>query len=91
MSYNYDIYAERITRRISHITEQDLKWLCNTCASVYKAIDDGCVDNFRCCAGNTMSEEYKEAQNNGCCGSWDEVFMNPMTKREFMVGFNYGH
>lgn len=94
MSYNYDIYANRIKRWIPHISDKDLPWLCNQCASVYKDIDDGCVDNFRVCSSfgaSDMSSEYKTARNSGCCGSRDVRVNNPLTGNAFMIGFNYGH
>lgn len=91
MSYNSAIYADRIQYYIPAINQQDLTWLCNKAGNIHQKINDGCVDNFRICRGESMSELYKTAYDNGCCGYWDEVVQNPLTGSVFMIGFNYRH
>ncbi len=91
MSYNTGIYADHIQYRIPAINQQDLTWLCNQAGSIYRSLKDNCIDNFRCCAGDSMSQLYKDAYDNGCCGFYDEVVQNPLTGHVFMIGFNYGH
>lgn len=91
MSYNEKIYADWVQYYIPEITQQDLTWLCNKAANIYRNLNDGCIDNFRCCVGESMSQAYKDAYHNGCCGFSDTVVQNPLTGNVFMIGFNYGH
>lgn len=50
-------------------------------------------DNIRfCLVGDEKSEnDYQIASSHGCCGFYDKKTINPKTKREFWIGFNYGH
>lgn len=91
MSYNYEMYAPYIKIAIPDIDENDLKWLCNKSANIYRSLKDNCVDNYRVSIGPDKSNEYLAQQNNGCCGSCDRLVKNPKTGNEFWVGFNYGH
>lgn len=52
-----------------------------------------CVDNFRWCLANKFLEQspsYKEAIEQGCCGS-REVMVNTASGNRYWIGFNYGH
>ena len=91
MSYNYNLYADRIKGKVPNIRKDDLKWLCNKSASIYKSLKDNCVDNYRVCAGENMSVDYKLQRNSGCCGFCDRKVINPKTGNTFWIGFNYGH
>lgn len=91
MSYNYNIYANKIKYFVPYISKDDLYWLCNQAGKLYKKLDDGCTDNFRCCAGTIKSVLYKKAEDQGCCGFCDRLIRNPKTGNIFWIGFNYGH
>jgi hypothetical protein len=91
MSYNEKIYAGAVQHFIPEIQQDDLAWLCNQAGNIYRNLNDGCIDNFRCCAGDSMSEQYRYSYDNGCCGFSDNIVQNPLTGRVFMIGFNYGH
>ena len=91
MGHNYKIYAGHIKSQIPSISEDDLRWLCNRAAKLYRKIDDGCVDNFRCCDTWMHTESYKKALSRGCCGFIDILVKNPRTGNSFCIGFNYGH
>ncbi len=49
-----------------------------------------CMDNFRFSI-NQLSQDYIDSQNEGCCGFFDEIFLNPLTKNKLFLGFNFGH
>jgi len=91
--FNQDIYSDKIKYWIPDIGEYDLKFLCNKAANQYKALDDGCVDNFRASRNHFFkwSGRYQLARSKGCCGFSDERYWNPKTHNEFWIGFNYGH
>lgn len=91
MTHNKGIYVDMIQYYIPEISQQDLTWLCNKAANIYRNLDDGCIDNFRCCRGDSMSTLYKNVYDRGCCGFSDNIVQNPLTGSVFMVGFNYGH
>lgn len=91
MSYNERLYSHLVQRYIPEVSQQDLKWVCNQAANIYRNLNDPCIDNFRCCAGDSMNKVYKDAYDKGCCGFCDKVVKNPLTGNTFMVGFNYGH
>lgn len=92
-TFNLELYSAGVIAWIPDISEHDLKFVCNKASEIYKSLDDGCVDNFRISRvvdGDT-SDEYDRAYRNGCCGSVDQIFTNPLTGNSFMIGFNYGH
>lgn len=95
MSHNLDIYEEWVKWFIPDIREDDLRFVCNKAAKIYKWADGsgGCVDNFRIKRHSCFSrhEKYDEALANGCCGYVDEEVTNPKTRNTFTIGFNYGH
>ena len=91
MRYNEKIYSGAVHHFIPEVSQQDLTWLCNKAANVYRNLNDGCIDNFRCCAGDSMSHLYREAHDGGCCGFYDTIVKNSATGNTFMIGFNYGH
>lgn len=100
MTHNQHIYAATIREWIPDIEDDDLAWLCNKAANIYRNINDLCIDNFRISRakvemikgfGFYASEAYRQARNNGCCGFRDELVRNPATGNEFYIGFNYGH
>lgn len=90
VSYNYRMYAEDIKYYIPNIREDDLKWLCNKAANIYRRLGS-CVDNFRCCTGPDRGIQYLKAMGRGCCGFSDTLVKNPKTGSEFWIGWNYGH
>lgn len=74
---------------------KDLVWLSNELGRLFQRNPDyqEFMDNFRVCRANdtTMSKRYSEIAGQGCCGSYDEPYVNPATGRRYWVGFNYGH
>lgn len=96
MKHNMMIYSDIIENWIPNIGRHDLIFLCNRSSSLYtkKYKTDGCVDNYRVSIvgeNDDVSERYKEAVDNGCCGSCDIIYTNKVTGNKFMIGFNYGH
>lgn len=95
-TFNQELYRDAIIAMIPDIGMDDLKWLCNKCANLYQKCDrwgEG-VDNFRVARNIKGSEalaRYDAIRNKGCCGFTDEEITNPLTKNEFIIGFNYGH
>lgn len=78
------------------LDHKDLIWLCNQIASIgrRKPYTLEHRDNFRICrldSTKVASESYRRAENDGCCGFFDEVFTNPETGRSYLIGFNFGH
>ena len=91
MRYNTMHQAGHILAHLSNIGGEDLVWLSNRLASVYQKGTYECIDNWRMCAGSMPDYDYREAQAQGCCGFYDNVFDNPKTGNSFCVGFNHGH
>lgn len=94
--YNLNIYESSIKYFIGeNINIHDLKYIANKAAKIYNRLDNkyGCVDNFRVSLveSNQVSNLYKEAEDRGCCGFFDEDFTNKLTNNTFRIGFNYGH
>lgn len=54
-------------------------------------VDDPCVDNIRFAFVDDAGQmrAYKEAQNKGCCGFFDEEVL--VMGRVAKVGCNFGH
>ena len=95
-SYNFKMYSDTIKCWIPTIGEDDLRWLCNRAARLYKQCEKmGCVDNFRasrvCKVTSSVSVRYNDAVKSGCCGSVDNRHTNERTGNTFSIGFNYGH
>lgn len=93
MSFNIKIYGETIKEWIPDISHDDLVFVANKSANLYRSIDDGCIDNYRVSRiidGN-HSAKYEEAIESGCCGSTDKTVVNTKTGNSFTIGFNYGH
>lgn len=96
-TFNSKIYGDQIISFIPDISEHDFYWLCNKASSIYKRIDDDCTDSFRVCNADDNAEQsdysYNDAYRNAitCCGSSNNLVRNPLTNRQFWIGFNYGH
>lgn len=54
-------------------------------------VDNDCVDNERFAFLDDVEamKKYQEAEENGCCGFFDEEVL--VGGRKAMVGCNYGH
>jgi len=94
MSFNQNIYVERVNKSIKNLNDDDLKWLCNQMAKLYRKYRNDCVDNFRLCRSghnNSKTSEYDFAYSHGCCGFSDELIVNPKTGNSFWIGCNFGH
>lgn len=93
--YNFEIYSADVLEQIPDISEDDLKWLCNQSAEVYKECEkiDDYIDNYRVTRviDSKVSSCYLERKDSGCCGSLDKPVKNPLTGNSFKIGFNFGH
>lgn len=95
--FNLRMYKKDVLSFIPDIGEDDLKWICNKASSIYKKLDQcGCVDNFRVSRVSLSnpykpSDVYMRSRSNGCCGFYDQIFLNLKTGNLFFIGFNYGH
>jgi hypothetical protein len=58
---------------------------------MYEQVDDLCVDNYRFAYDDDSEAvmKYKESQNHGCCGFYDQEIK--INGRPAMIGCNYGH
>ncbi len=94
-TFNLKLYGRSIRYWLGDISEDDRRFVSNKAASLYKEVEPcGCVDNLRMSrvvAGLRLNPKYQEAVDNGCCGSVDRSFTNPLTDNTFSIGFNYGH
>lgn len=94
-TFNLRLYGASIKYWLGDISEDDRRFVANKAASLYKEVERfDCVDNLRMSqvvAGLRLNPKYQIAVDNGCCGSVDRSFTNPLTNNTFSIGFNYGH
>jgi len=93
-SFNLRFYDHAINEWLGEISEDDRRFVANRAASIYRSVDDGCVDNLRMSKvidGAAINPEYHKALDKGCCGFIDRVVTNPLTGNSFVIGFNFGH
>ncbi len=78
---------------IEDIEADDFIWLCSELKKLEKILDDDHLLNYRLCRTQVdeLSEEYRQAQKNGCCKVFDHIIVNPKTKNKFSVGCNHDH
>jgi hypothetical protein len=93
---NYPEILDWLSAKDTAADLHDLHWLCDEIEAIGVKDPDtmSCRDNFRLCLlgeSDKPSESYEYAANQGCCGSYDEIHVNPSTGHRFMIGFNYGH
>lgn len=70
----------------------DRKFIANKLGNLYKKYD--CIDNYRICISDkdgTETELYEFLKHRGCCGFYDELIYNDVTKTYYKFGFNHGH
>ena len=94
MSFNLVIYAVMVRKWIPDIGKDDMSFVCNKSSNIHKRVEShGCVDNYRISrvVDGDVSDDYRAAKHNGCCGFVDEIFTNPKTGNSFTIGFNFGH
>lgn len=72
-----------------------MKFIANRAGNLQQSLESaGCVDNFRdteVVDDENVNPQYQVAVDNGCCGSSDYLYNNPVTGKNFRIGFNYGH
>ena len=94
-TFNLKLYGSSIRFWLGDISEDDRRFVANKAASLYQEVERfDCVDNLRMSkvvCGVKTNPAYQRAVDNGCCGSVDRSFTNPLTDNTFSIGFNYGH
>lgn len=88
---NVDRYAS-VLNEFKINNEHDRKFIANKLGNLYKKYD--CIDNYRICKSDkdgTETELYEFLKCRGCCGFYDELIYNDVTKTYYKFGFNHGH
>ena len=92
MNDHNEYFKEEIMRFIPDISNNDIIFLLRITTNLDNSIEN--ADNFRFCKlvqFNCLSDEYQKAVNKGCCGFFDEEYINPSNGNRFSIGFNFGH
>jgi len=71
----------------------DSKFLIESMHDALEEVNNNCHDNWRIyLIGDLVAQEnYEGKVKNGCCGFYDKKIVHPKSKKEYWVGFNYGH
>ncbi len=68
-------------------------WLKEYIQNIIKDNSFEFVDNIR--IADTRYEDsilnYKNKQDTGCCGFFDDLIVCPLDNVKYMIGFNHGH
>ncbi len=71
----------------------DLPELQEALSKLQREVSNNCVDNIRVANWRKRGDRnrYERQRKSGCCGSCDRTIYIGFLRREYHIGFNYGH